>query len=305
MRKVERAAVLAALLPCIIAATAPMGTTPAVAAPHATSALSSSTTQLGTAAQSNSPVQPELERSSQQAGARAQVGLALTKVTPKTVRENSQINIVGVAQNRSGNQLPGLTIRLRYRSQPITSRSELDRVAVGQPSALPGVGRPVALAQTTTPGGKQNWEFKATAKSLGLRTVGSAPGVYPVGVEVLNSAQQVVGGVTTFLTFLPNGGNFKKVAVGWIWPLIDRQHRADDQTFFDDQLSGEMAPGGRLSELVTAAASTNTPITWGIDPALLDDVQQMATHNYVVKPPGTKKATEKRKSAVASTWLAA
>nr|WP_273700063.1 DUF6049 family protein [Actinomadura graeca] len=306
-----------------------MGTTPVLAAPRAASVLPGGTAQFGTAArqgspalpespalpdspalpespaQPDSPTQPDLERSSRQAGARAQVGLALTKVTPKAVRANSRIDIAGLAQNRSGHQLPGLTIRLRYRSQPITSRSELDRIATGQPSALPGVGRPVPLVQVTGPGGKQNWQFKTTAKALGLQALGTAPGVYPVGVEVLNSARQVVGGVTTFLTFVPNRGNFKKVAVGWVWPLIDRQHRADDQTFLDDQLSKDMAPGGRLSELVGAASSTNTPITWGIDPALLDDVQQMAGSNYTVKSPGARKGTEKRKSAPAAAWLTA
>ncbi|WP_067450687.1 DUF6049 family protein [Actinomadura macra] len=311
MRTVQRAAALAALLPCIIAATAPAGTAPVLAASRTISALPNGTARLGTATQPNTPAQPDapeqpdLGSSAQQASARAQVGLALTRVTPKTVRENSLIDIAGLAQNRSGHQLPGLTIRLRYRSQPITSRSELDRVAAGQPSALPGVGRPVPLAGATTAGGKQNWGFKTTAKALGLRALGSAPGVYPVGVEVLNSAQQVVGGVTTFLTFVPTRGNFKKVAVGWVWPLIDRQHRADDQTFLDDQLSKDMASGGRLSELVGAAAATNTPITWGIDPALLDDVQQMAGQNYAVKSPGTRKTTEKRKSAAAAAWLTA
>lgn len=286
MRTVKRAAALVALLPCVIAGAAPLVTAPALAAVPGTAA------------------QPDAERSPGQDRARAQVGLQLTKLTPKTLRDNSRIDIAGISQNRSDHQLTGLTIRLRYSTQPIGSRSQLEQLAVGPPSSLPGVGPAKPLAQAAEPGAKQNWEFTLGAKALRLPAAGGSPAVYPLGVEVLNSAQQVVGGVTTFLTSAPKRGGYKRVAIGWVWPLIDRQHRADDRVFLDDLLAQDMAAGGRLSELVGAASSTSTPVTWGIDPALLDDVQEMASHDYVVRPPG-KKATENKQSTVAASWLAA
>ncbi|WP_242882943.1 DUF6049 family protein [Actinomadura litoris] len=285
MRAVKRAVALAALLPCFMTAAAPAMALPAGA--------------------SQTPVlaQPDHRSPPEQGRARAQIGVGLTKVSPKTVRENSQIELAGVALNRSGHELAGLTIRMRYRQQPVRSRSELDQIAAGQPSVLPGYGRPIQLPQAAAPGGRHNWAFKVTTKSLGLQAPGGAPGVYPVGVEVLNAAQQVVGGVTTFLTFTPRTANYKKVAVGWVWPLIDRQHRANDRTFLDDQLRKDVAAGGRLNGLVNAAATTDTPITWGIDPALLDDVRQMAEHDYAVKAPGARSGADKRKSPEATAWL--
>ncbi|MEO3822947.1 DUF6049 family protein [Actinomadura sp. B10D3] len=240
-----------------------------------------------------------------QALARAQVGLALTKVTPKTLGENSKIEISGAAKNRTEGQLAGLTLRLRYSAQPVTSRIQLDQIAKGQPSSLPNVGPQQPLAQAAAPGAKQNWTFRTGTKQLGLRPPVGTPGVYPVGVEVLNSAQQVVGGITTFLTLMPKQRRFKPVAVGWIVPLIDRMHRTNDQTFIDDRLSKDLAPGGRLRRIVDAAAATGTPLTWAIDPALLDDVQRMASGHYYVRAPGAKKATRKEKSAVAAEWLTA
>ncbi|TDC62901.1 hypothetical protein E1200_24160 [Actinomadura sp. GC306] len=277
MRRVGRAVALAALLPCFaLAAPAPL-TPPATAAPPATA----------------------------QAKKRAQVGIGLTKVGPKTVRADSKIEISGLAKNRTGDQLAGLTLRLRYSAQPVLSRSQLDQFATGQPNLLPNVGPQQPLASVASPGATQEWTFRTTAKALRLNIPTGAPGVYPVGVEVLNPAQQVVGGLTTFLTAMPKQRHFKPVAVSWVWPLVDRMHRTGDRAFFDDALTGDMSPDGRLGSLVDAAAATDTPVTWGIDPALLDDAQRMASGKYAVQPFGAPKATQKEKSTVAASWLAA
>ncbi|MFB4304938.1 DUF6049 family protein [Actinomadura sp. GTD37] len=274
MRTVKRAVALAALLPCM-----------ALAAP-------------ALAHQAPAPA-------SAQARAKAQVAMALTKVDPKTVTASSTIEISGLAKNRTGHQLPGLTLRLRYSAQPVTSRSQLDQFAAAQPNALPNTGPEKQLPGAAAPGVKQGWTFKSTVKDLGLRAPAGTPGVYPMGVEVLNSARQVVGGVTTFVTFMPKERHFNPVAVGWVLPLTGAMHRTNDRTFIDDELAKAVAPGGRLSRLVDAAAGTGTPLTWAIDPALLDDVQRMASGDYTVRAPGAKKGVRKKKSAAAASWLAA
>ncbi|TDC38648.1 hypothetical protein E1281_39050, partial [Actinomadura sp. KC345] len=273
MRRLKRAVALTALLPCL-----------AMAAP----------------ATLESPA-----AASAQARKQADVGLALTKVSPKTIRENSKIEISGVAKNRTDGRLGGLSVRLRYGTQPVSSRSQLDQFASARPQQLPNIGPQQRLANTAEPGATQNWKFKTSTRALQLNVTAGTPGVYPVGVEVLDSAQQVVGGVTTFLTFMPKQGNSKPVAISWVWPLIDRMHRTDDKTFFDDQLTSDMSPNGRLNTLVDAAASTDTPVTWGIDPALLDDAQRMAAGEYTVNPLGSGKPVQKGKSMVAAAWLAA
>ncbi|WP_165969289.1 DUF6049 family protein [Actinomadura sp. KC06] len=281
MRTVKRAVALAALLPCI-----------AMAAPAALAFPASAQAQRA----------PDTAALAQQ---KAPVGLALTKIDPKPVRENSKIEISGLAKNRTDDQLTGLTMRLRYSAQPVTSRSQLDQFSSGQPSLLPNVApQQLPLTGVVQPGATQTWTFKTTTKALQLRAPGATPGVYPVGVEVLNPAQQVVGGLTTFLTFMPKDRQFQPVAISWVWPLIDRMHRTNDRTFFDDQLTKEMSRDGRLGKLVNAAAAGTTPITWAIDPALLDDVQQMASGEYTVRSFGGK-AVEKEKSTVAASWTAA
>ncbi|MEU5988286.1 DUF6049 family protein [Spirillospora sp. NPDC047418] len=290
MRTVKRAVALAALLPCM-----------AMAAPAAL-ASPDLARRAPASAQAQPPVQAQAKTRAQ---AKAQVAMALTKVDPKSVNEKSRIEIAGLAKNRTGHELPGLRLRLRYGTTPVLSRSQLDQLAASPPNALPNVGPEKQIPGAAAPGVKQSWRFETTVKDLGLRAPTGTPGVYPVGVEVLNSARQVVGGITTFLTFMPKKAAFTPVSVGWVWPLVDGMHRTNDRTFIDDDLAKSVAPGGRLDRLVNAASATDTPVTWGIDPALLDDVRQMASGDYTVRAPGAKKGVQKKKSAAAAAWLTA
>ena len=102
MKAVGRALALAALLPCLT-----MAASPAMASPSGVRARTPAKAPAGAPAA---------------AQARAQVALALTKVTPKTLTAKSNIEISGAARNRTGHALAGLTLRLRYSAQPMTSR---------------------------------------------------------------------------------------------------------------------------------------------------------------------------------------
>ncbi|WP_433144386.1 DUF6049 family protein [Actinomadura nitritigenes] len=317
MRAVRRAVTLAALLPWLA-----VGAGPALAAAPGTAALPGTADAAllpGAAAQPDAaqpgvvgpqaaqPGSPGAAQTPDQAHARAQVGLALTKVSPKPLKAGSTLDIRGTAQNRSGHAIAGTTVRLRFGRQPITSRSQLDQYAGMTANQLPFPGQAKQIPQAAAAGGKQDWQFKIPVKALHLVPPGATPGVYPVGVEVLNSAQQVVGGVTTFVTFMPRQTQFKPVAVGWVLPLADQQHRAGDSVFLDDRLAAEVAGNGRLNDLVgAAAANPKTPVTWAVDPALLDDVHEIAQHGYHVLTPGGQAAAKTmKKSDAAGTWLTA
>ncbi|XVQ10983.1 DUF6049 family protein [Spirillospora sp. CA-255316] len=275
MRTVLRAVATAALLACVT-----VGTAPAVGA---------------------MPAAPEPEGGGQ-SRARQQVSLVLGKVTPKTAGPSgsqSKITVTGTVENRSGHAMPGLKVRLRTSAQRMTSRNQLAQYAAGQPSALRGLAAEGQLAQAAGAGGRAAFTLGTSTATIGLQ----AFGVYPIGVEVVNQYGQVLAGVNTFITYVPKQRDFKPLSVGWVWPMIDRQHRTADDTFLDDQLSADLAPGGRLAGLVDAAGTTRTPVTWSIDPALIDDVQTMAAGEYLVKGPRNKKGTRKPRSTVAATWL--
>jgi uncharacterized protein DUF6049 len=230
---------------------------------------------------------------------RATISIALTEVAPKTVRPKNKIRVRGTLTNRSGQAITGVRYRLRFSSRRIGDRGTLARWAGLPVTSLPQAREARPLRDLGAADANVPWQLSVDAADLGLRSFGA----YPVGVEFLNAAGQSLGGQVTFVSFLPSAGTwFKPVTVGWVWPLLDRMHRSDDDTFLDDQLATDLAPGGRLHDLVGAAADTKTPLTWMVDPALLADAERMTAENYTVQPP-RQKAQRKETSPAAKDWL--
>lgn len=294
-------AALAALVPCLLGSAAPG----AFAVPSGGTAATDA--KIMTGALAAQPALPDAAADAAAEPGRAQQGkvsLALTTVSPKAAEasgKRAKVQITGTVENHTGRQQTGLTVRMRYNGTALTTRSQLERYAAGQPSALlRGLGtKIVQLPKAAVPNGAQAFSLSAKTGDIGMRTFG----VYPVGVEVVNAAQEVVAGVITFVTFAPKAGDVKPVKVGWVWPLIDRQHRTAADAFTDDDLNTQMGKDGRLSGLVSAAASTKTPVTWAVDPALLDDANQMATGSYQVQGLREDTSVKKPKSANAAAWL--
>ena len=164
--------------------------------------------------------------------------------------------------------------------------------------------------------------------------------VYEMAVVV--SGDTVTGHVTvgqlrTFLPWAPLGvpGVGQPTQLAWVWPIADRPHRSDSATWIDDSLATSMAAGGRLDRLVTAgdAAQSQTPppppkqhrkkgkhrrhpvepaapkpeirpvpVTWAVDPQLLDDATAMQ-HAYAVQTSDGHRPGRGAKAA--AQWLAA
>ncbi|MFI0453345.1 DUF6049 family protein [Actinomadura sp. 6N118] len=288
MRTFERAAALAAALSCVMVSATPVLADPRDGDRQRASGQTSRQTQTQ---------------------ARDQVSIALTSVLPKSAKPtgaDSRVQISGTVQNRSGAAINGLSVRFRYSAERVASRGQLAQYAGSQPSLLRGVGVPSvpfsvkALPQAAVANGKQDFTVGLTTRQMGLDEFGA----YPVGVEVYDATGRVLGGQTTFITYVPAGRpTFRPVKVAWIWPIVSGIHRANDETFIDDQLAKEVGPGGRLTNLVNEAARSRTPLTWAIDPAVLDDAQAMnAKGGYSLKLSGRKKATKRPQNAAGVDW---
>jgi hypothetical protein len=162
--------------------------------------------------------------------------------------------------------------------------------------------------------------------------------VYEMAVVV--SADAVTGHVTvgqlrTFLPWAPLGvpGVGQPTQLAWLWPIVDRPHRSDSAGWTDDALASSMATGGRLDRLVVAGDRAQTPpppppppkphkkkgkhrqpatptppkpeilpvpVTWAVDPQLLDDATAMQ-HAYTVDTPDGRRPGRGAKAAGA--WL--
>lgn len=269
----------------------------------------SSAVPLQAVASRTGPAQGVREPATRHSRGRAPVAVVLQTITPKTVRPGSKITITGYVQNQTSQQMTGVSVRLRWRSQPMNGRTELAQYAAPNAPALVSAAPAVQLSGPAAPGRQVKWRLDTTARDLRM----TAFGVYPIAVEVLNATTQSVATQPTFLTFMPSGKAFqpKPTEVAWVWPMMDQPHRTTGTTFTDDHLETELSPTGRLGGLAQIAGQAGgqarrprTPITWAIDPALLDDAREMSK-GYTVKSAKDTKATKRPKSKVAENWLAA
>jgi Family of unknown function (DUF6049) len=224
------------------------------------------------------------------------VGVTLSSIRPVGyLRASSTLRVRGQLVNQSESAYQRVSVRLRFSSHPMTSRGEVETYADGKgpEPAQAGMSHLVSAALPT--GGQQGWSLAMPVRQMGL----TGFGVYPISVEVFNAAGVILGHQRTFVTYYPAGTFAQKTKIAWVWPLIDQPHRADDSTFLDDHLERLLGSGGRLSNLITAPERTTTPLSWLIDPSLVDDAKRMQNpEGYTIKDDATRP-----QSVAALNWL--
>lgn len=277
LRVWRRAAIVAVLSSCVIAAPAPAPQGHASATAYA---------PLPAAPSAAAPRQ-----------AQTPLELVLTDISERVVTPQTTLTIKGHVANRSGRPLTGVYYRFRYFPHRMTSRGQLAQAARWSVANLPNSTAPRPLGNLPADNAPVPWQLTVRAKELGLRDFGA----YPIGVEFFTAAGQPLAGQVTFMVWRPPTGNYRPTAIGWVWPVADQIRRTTDEAFLDNGLDQQLRPNGRLGGLLTAAEKTNTPLTWAIDPAVLDDAQAM-TRPYTVRPPG-RKQVDRPANHNARAWL--
>ena len=224
------------------------------------------------------------------------VAIALGSVRPAYLQASSTLRVHGKLVNQSQSSYQQVSVRLWFRSSAMTSRGEVETYADGKGLGPQQAGQAEVISATLPVGGQKTWSLSLSARKMGLRKFG----VYPIMVEARNGAGIVLGQQRTFITYYPTGTPLQRTKIAWVWPLVDQPHRAADTTFVDDQLERQLGPGGRLSTIVNAAAgTTKTPVSWLIDPSLVDDANKMAnTDGYTIKGD-----VDRSQSVAALDWL--
>lgn len=250
------------------------------------------------------------------------VHIQLSSLEPRAPRPGQQISVQGRVRNVGHSTLTQVRVELRASASPVTSRAELADLAA-TPSAQFGAavqGRHASVQlPPLAPGASAGYLLSVPVDRLQLPGMG----VYPFGVAVVAAHEGTVGTVGRLRTFLPYttpNDHAKPTKLAWIWPLAALPDRNPDGTFPNAHLAGELAPGGRLSALVSAAQRYRTPpvrsgaraagvsravpVTLAVDPALLEDLTIMS-HGYSVSPPGSTARTPGPGQAAAAAFLAA
>ncbi|MDJ0380878.1 DUF6049 family protein [Streptomyces sp. G-G2] len=241
------------------------------------------------------------------------VDVQLDTLTPSAPVKGDTLTISGTVTNNSRETITEAHVGLRV--GPVLS----DREAIGEAADRAGFrpgGDPAEIdaafsAKISALPSKNSQPFtlKVPVDKLGL----DKDGVYQLGVSVSGESEnrpteQVLGIQRTLLPWQPETAA-RRAQLSYVWPLISRVHLTAEtgsdelQTpvFEDDELADELRPGGRLEQMVSLGK--DLPITWVIDPDLLNTVDAM-TKGYRVRVPGGKPVPGRNK-AVAERWLSA
>jgi hypothetical protein len=240
------------------------------------------------------------------------VSVAVDSLSPSAPTEGDTVTVSGTVTNNGKQAVTGAHADLRV-GPSLDTRSSIDTLAkksddVQGPTGEAVGGKYSEKFSKLTPGVAEPFNISVPVDELDL----GPDGVYQLAVALSGETaaqpwDQVLGVQRTFLPWQPEDAGTKTKST-FLWPLASTVHMTaetgsnEQQTpvFRNDDLAEEIAPGGRLDQMVSLGKGLD--ITWVIDPDLLASVDAM-TRNYQVRDEdGT--VTTGRNQAVAKQWLA-
>ncbi|MFE2024187.1 DUF6049 family protein [Streptomyces hygroscopicus] len=257
------------------------------------------------------PAAPAAHAESKATGSRS-VDVSITSLTPTAPKKSDTLTVSGTVTNDTRTAVSDARVGLRV-GPTMNGRNAIDTAArrTGYTEGLDGTeigGKYAKKIDKLPAGASRDFSLSIPVNQLHL----GEDGVYQLGVSLTGGTSsqpwpQVLGIERTFLPW-QSGAPAKKSQLTYLWPLISSTHvtaRTDndeDRTpiFRDDRLASELAPGGRLQQMV--ALGKNLPITWVIDPDLLATVDAM-TKKYEVQDGSGNGTRTGHGQAVAKQWL--
>jgi Family of unknown function (DUF6049) len=216
------------------------------------------------------------------------LSVLMTRLTPSAIPTRGAITISGVVQNDSSEEWSDINVAPFLSSTPITSRDELAEAAdsdaaeaVGERLTDPSIA--VAVGDLE-PGRRASFTIRVPRAEL---PVTGDPGVYWIGVHALGTSvdgRDLVadGRSRTFIPLVPPElARRRTVPLSVVLPLRERARRAADGSLNGPARWVNLTESdGRLSRLADFGASAGVePLTWLLDPAVLDALQDFGQGN--------------------------
>ncbi len=218
------------------------------------------------------------------AGATAQPGdvdVRISSFSPVAPKPGDTVTITGTATNR------GTTMYTRPQAIACAEPGRIDNRAELASLSPEGDGcKGLAGSQSTAyhdfsdalePGVTK--QFKITVPWNQWEFTGTSSGVYVVGVRIF--ADDPDGGratravIRTLMPVVTTDAKLRKVRTAMVLTLRHRPTQLAGTYFADESLLDAMDPEqGRLSQLIRAGDAQ--PVTWVIDPSLLDEARRLA-----------------------------
>ncbi len=218
------------------------------------------------------------------------LAVSIDTLTPGTVpaRARGRVTVTGVVTNTSQEPWDDLRVYLLTGSTPITTRAGLAEAA--DTEAASEIGERIAtaglydLVGDLGPGESTAYRLSVRREDLGI---GTEPGVYWLGVHVLGAeqgARDLVadGRNRTFLPLVPpdlvrQGVDTRLALVVSLRADVRRAAAGRLLRLPGWQRSLDVA--GRLDRVLQLSGRTDAPLTWLLDPAVLDAAESVARDN--------------------------
>jgi hypothetical protein len=233
----------------------------------------------GGAREASAATSPSASPSASPSGGSARFAIVLEQLEPKVAHKTDTLTVSGTLTNVSDDLLTNVSVSLRVSNERIGTRYDLARDA--DPSVQLGslISATRQRIGAVEPGSKISFHISIPVDQLGLPNDPSMFGAYPLTIEVtsLGNSGTARTRLPTTLIWMPDHAAFTPTKLSWLWPITDGLHRGVGDVFINDDLATDLSPTGRVGRLVAIAAAAHVPVTYVVDPALVDDATAMAT----------------------------
>ena len=224
----------------------------------------------------------------------APLRVTITSMTPGSLPATGRIRITGTVTNRTDETWTDISlyafagdsiddVPVEPMRTPAALAAAMDTPydeVVGERLVDEG-GRNGEVAELA-PGAEAEYRITVPASAIEV----SRPGVYWFGVHALGTSSTsppgdatADGRARTFLPYVPPRID-EPVQVALVVPVTTPvQYDANGSVSGVDSWTQALGPGGRLSNLLDLGEGTGGPVTWLVDPALVDAVARLAAGN--------------------------
>ncbi|QWZ10772.1 hypothetical protein KRR39_20180 [Nocardioides panacis] len=236
------------------------------------------------------PAGPATAASESANSTRSPLRVSVETMTPSVLPPSGRVTLTGQVTNRSQEDWTSLRAYLFTSRTPMTSADEL--AAAAATSEFEPVGERLTSdglyddLGDLAPGETTSYRVSVPRRSLGI---GSAPGVYWIGVHVLGGSDSTGrdtvadGRARTFVPQLPQGTTPTRLAL--VVPVKNEVRRgAAGRLLGLPGWQRSVGTDGRLDRLLNLSGRATAPITWVVDPAVLDAVTSVAQDNPKIDP---------------------